>query len=80
MKSETTLKTFEDALNLALDDRAELIEKLISSLDDIEDSANYEAEWAEEAEARRAAYLRGEMETFSVEDVMEEYYNRAKKK
>jgi putative addiction module component (TIGR02574 family) len=57
---------------LALPDasRAELVEKLIQSLDESV-SAKYWPEWQTEIEDRIAAYDRGEMKSYSREEVMQ---------
>ena len=57
------------ALALPSESRAELAETLLRSLDD-SDSAKYWAEWEVEIERRIAAYDRGEMKSYSREEVM----------
>jgi len=57
------------ALALPTESRAELAETLLRSLDDSH-SAKYWAEWEVEIERRIAAYDRGEMKSYSREEVM----------
>jgi putative addiction module component (TIGR02574 family) len=57
------------ALALPPESRAELAETLLRSLDDSM-SVKYWAEWEAEIEDRIAAYERGEMPSYSREEVM----------
>ena len=50
----------KEALHLPVHERALLANALLDSLDD-EAAQQVEAAWAQEAEARREAYLRGEV-------------------
>lgn len=62
---------YRAALNLTPSERAELIERLITSLDP-PSQKTIDALWAEEAEDRLAAYERGEMYTIPGEEVFRE--------
>ena len=62
---------------LSPDERARLAEVLLESLLDTSVSG-IEAEWQCEVESRAAAYDRGEVETFSAEDVFVEAKRVAK--
>ena len=57
------------ALALPPESRAILADALLRSLDSKQQQENREA-WADEAEDRLAAYRRGEIPSFSREDVM----------
>ncbi len=59
----------KDALNLRPAEKAELIDKLLSSLDnpDIE----IDALWAKEAEARIEAYDQGKIKAFTLKEALE---------
>jgi len=61
----------KDALSLEAPKRVELIDELLSSLDQPDKAMD--AQWAEEAESRIDAYDRGEMKSISVHDVMARY-------
>jgi len=61
----------EEALSLQPTQRAKLIDKLLSSLD--QPDATFEALWAEEAESRLDAYARGELSAVSLEEVLAKY-------
>lgn len=67
-----TLKELERrARALTAEERAQLAELLLESLRDTP-LAEIEAAWDREIEERAAAYDRGEMKTFSAEDVFAE--------
>jgi putative addiction module component (TIGR02574 family) len=67
-----TLKDLElQARSLTAEERAKLAELLLESLRDAP-LAEIEATWAREIEQRAAAYDRGELKTFSAEDVFAE--------
>lgn len=57
----------EQARSLSADDRAKLIETLLESLH--APISDVEKAWAEEIEQRLAAFDRGELPTYSAEDV-----------
>jgi putative addiction module component (TIGR02574 family) len=59
------------AITLSPSDRAELVDKLILSLD--KPDGELDKLWAEEAESRLAAYKRGELKAISVEEVIAKY-------
>ena len=59
---------FEEALKLSVDERAELLEVLQNTFYTPGDS-EYDELWLAEAEARVAAYKRGELKTVSAEEV-----------
>lgn len=61
----------QQARLLSVEERARLAEMLLESLRD-GPSAEIEAAWASEIEARVAAYERGETETHAAEDVFAE--------
>ena len=52
----------KEALQLPVAERVRLVDALMDSLDD-EAAKEIEAAWASEADSRRAAFLRGELET-----------------
>ena len=67
-----TLKVLEQqARTLTPEERARLVEVLLESLREAP-SAEIEAAWDREIEQRIAAYDRGEVQTFSAEDVFAE--------
>ena len=59
------------ALKLSSSERAEVVEKLISSLD--APDATIDSIWAKEADSRVEAFERGEIESISAEKVFEKY-------
>ena len=68
----TTLKEIEQQLHaLSVEERARLAEMLLESLRE-SPLADIEAAWEREIEERVAAYDRGELQTFSAEDVFAE--------
>ena len=67
-----TLKELEkQAKSLTVEERAQLAEMLLESLQDAP-LAEIEAAWDREIEERAAAYDRGELKTISAEDVFAE--------
>ena len=64
-----------EALQLDARARQTLAKRLIQSLDGLTD-AEYEELWAEEAEDRCAAFLRGELEAEDGDEVLERARNR----
>jgi len=64
-------KILKDALALKPAEKAELIDKLLSSLD--KPDMELETAWAEEAESRIDAYERREIKTVALEKVLERY-------
>jgi len=68
--SNRSSEVFQEALSLPLDERAELIERLLSSIDS-PDRQRIDALWAKEAEDRLDAYERGEIKTISAQRVFD---------
>jgi putative addiction module component (TIGR02574 family) len=66
-----TYEILKEALALKPEQKAELIDKLLSSLD-MPDKEMDEL-WAEEAESRIDAYERGKIRAVSLEKVLEKY-------
>jgi putative addiction module component (TIGR02574 family) len=69
--SEHAAVILEQALALSLKDRAALVEKLLSSLDQPDPAID--GLWAKEAEDRINAYDDGEIESIPAEDVFKKY-------
>ncbi|MCP4896406.1 MAG: addiction module protein [bacterium] len=67
----------QEALELPLDQRAQLAEKLLSSLDELTPT-EVEQLWAQEAERRFAAYEAGEIESHPADEVHAEILKRIK--
>ena len=61
----------KDALNLRPAEKAELIDKLLSSLDNPD--KEIDALWAKEAEARIEAYDQGKIKALTLKKVLEKY-------
>ena len=61
----------KDALNLRPAEKAELIDKLLSSLDNPD--TEIDALWAKEAEARIEAYDQGKIKALTLKEVLEKY-------
>ena len=61
----------EKALNLTLTEKAELIDKLLSSLD--EPDKELDKLWSKEAEDRIEAYERGEIRALTLKEVLKKY-------
>ena len=64
-------KILKEALTLKPAEKAELIDKLISSLD--KPDVEIDELWAKEAENRINAYDRGEIKAVALEKVLEKY-------
>ncbi|MBI2908457.1 MAG: addiction module protein [Chloroflexi bacterium] len=64
-------EVLKEALALKPQEKAELIDKLLSSLD--KPDAEVEAVWAKEVESRIDAYGRGEIKSVALEKVLEKY-------
>ncbi|MDT8310847.1 MAG: addiction module protein [Methylophaga sp.] len=62
------------ALSLSLEDRARLVKHLLESIDERpgSDPQQVERDWLAEAACRYEAYLRGEEQTITAEDVFTE--------
>ena len=67
----TPSKVLKEALALKPSQKAELIDKLLSSLD--ESDKEIDEVWARETESRIDAYERGEIKAVSLEKVLEKY-------
>ena len=61
----------KDALNLRPAEKADLIDKLLSSLDN--PNKEIDALWAKEAEARIEAYDQGKIKALTLKEVLEKY-------
>ncbi|MEW6381256.1 MAG: addiction module protein [bacterium] len=72
-------QVLEEALSLPPGERAELIDKLLSSLDS-PSRQRIDELWAQEAEDRLDAFERGEIETVSSQEVFDEIDKIIKKK
>ena len=59
------------ARELPVDDRLQLVEQLLDSLD--APDPKIDQQWAQEAEDRLAAYRRGEIAAFELSDVIAKY-------
>ena len=70
-------QVLDQALQLGVTDRAELVEEILSSFES-PDRAAVDARWAEEAEARIDAYERGELEAVPASKVFERIERRRK--
>ncbi len=68
---ELSERILKDALSLKPAQRAELIDRLLFSLD--RPDSTIDRLWAKEAENRIDAYDRGEIASLSLEEVMERY-------
>ncbi len=66
-----TNKVLKEALTLKPAEKAELIDKLLSSLD--KPDAQIDDLWAKEAENRIDAYERGEIKAVTLKRVLERY-------
>lgn len=72
--SETAKSLAEKARALSADERAELADALLASLD--EPDERLDQLWAQEAEERLRAYRNGEIETEELETIRERYLKR----
>jgi len=72
--SELAEKLIQQALGLPADERAEVAERLLSSLEP--PLSAIDQLWAQEAEERIDAYERGEIEAIPAEDVFNAIKNR----
>jgi len=61
----------KEALTLKPSEKAELVDKLLSSLD--KPDKEIDKLWAQEAEARIDAYDRGEIKAVTLKEVLEKY-------
>jgi putative addiction module component (TIGR02574 family) len=67
----TTNHVLNEALTLMPSERAELIDKLLVSLD--KSDLEIEKQWAKEAEDRIDAYDQGKIKSISLEEVLNKY-------
>lgn len=67
----TTDNIFKEALSLTPSEKAQLIDKLISTLD--KSDKEIDALWAQEAEVRIDAYDQGKIKAISLESVLQKY-------
>jgi putative addiction module component (TIGR02574 family) len=67
----TTNHVLNEALTLMPSERAELIDKLLVSLD--KSDLEIEKQWAKEAEDRIDAYDHGKIKSISLEEVLKKY-------
>ena len=70
-KMTTTDNIFKEALTLRPSEKAQLIDKLISTLD--KPDTEIDELWAKEAEDRIDAYDQGKLKAVSLEKVLEKY-------
>ncbi|HKI46925.1 MAG TPA: addiction module protein [Balneolales bacterium] len=70
----TTNKILKQVMSLKPTERAELIDKLLYSLD--KPDSKIDALWAEEAERRIDAYEKGQIKSISLAKVLEKYSRR----
>jgi len=78
--SERGARVLEEALALSPEERAELAERLWSSIESAtEDQERIDRLWAEEVEARLDAYDRGEMEAIPAEQAIAEVLLKARR-
>ena len=71
MPMSNTKEILKDAISLPPNERAYLIDELLSSLD--KSDSEIDKLWAIEAESRIDAYERGELKAVSIEKVLEKY-------
>jgi len=67
----TTDNIFKEALTLRPSEKAQLIDKLISSLD--KSDKEIDELWAKEAEDRIDAYDQGKLKAISLEKILQKY-------
>jgi len=67
----TTDNIFKDALTLSPSEKAQLIDKLISTLD--KPGKEIDELWAKEAENRIDAYDQGKIKAISLEKILQKY-------
>ena len=72
-----SVELLQEALSLPADERAEIAERLLSSLDTPTDRG-IEALWAEEAEDRLDALERGDIKTVGAKQVLDEVRPKTK--
>lgn len=67
----TPKQIIDEALSLSLDDKAELVDQLLSSIEGLD--KEIEKKWASEAESRIDAYQAGMLKSVSLEEVLSKY-------
>ena len=67
----TPYDIIKDALNLKPSEKAEVIDKLLTSLD--KPDAKLDKLWAEEAESRIDAYEQGKLKAVTLKEVLKKY-------
>jgi len=60
-----------EALSLSLDEKAELVDQLLSDIDGL--NKDIEQKWATEVESRIDAYESGKLKAVSLEEVLAKY-------
>ncbi|GBF26095.1 hypothetical protein MnTg02_01131 [bacterium MnTg02] len=75
--NEHIKKLTEEASKLPPADRAELVEGILRSLDATD--PRFDQMWTEEAKDRLAAYRRGEIEAYDLNDVLAKHRSDAKR-
>ncbi len=60
-----------EALSLSVDEKAELVDRLLSNIDGLD--KNIEEKWAAEVESRIDAYGAGKLKSVSLEEVLAKY-------
>ena len=61
----------DEALSLSVSDKAELVDQLLSSIDNLD--KDIEKKWADEVESRIDAYQAGKLNSVSLEEVLAKY-------
>lgn len=74
--TERAEQVLSDSLTLSINERAELAERLFSSLDISQEKID--ALWAKEAEDRIDSFERGEIETISAKEVFKKIESKKK--
>jgi len=67
----TAMDILKEAIQLDPNEKAKLVDQLITSLD--KPDKNIDKLWAEEAESRLEAYKQGSLKTVSLEEVLSKY-------
>ncbi|BAU73128.1 addiction module protein [Metapseudomonas furukawaii] len=71
--SQSSQSLSREARRLSINERVELVEDLLDSLDTPD--ATLDAQWGEEAEDRLDAYRRGELKALPLAEVLGKYLN-----
>ncbi|MGR3218913.1 MAG: addiction module protein [Candidatus Anammoxibacter sp.] len=67
----TAMDILKEAIQLDPNEKAKLVDQLITSLD--KPDKNIDKLWAEEAESRLKAYKQGNLKAISLEEVLSKY-------